>query len=367
MVIMVKDYEKIYIIGNGFDKANHRPTSYEDFRNFLIYGQLVERDDEGNKYEYGKNHKQDNIIEPTFDENDYVSIPESKQMPDGDERFNETELKQWYVRFIDNNYYSDCKSHCSCNESHCSCDKSLWSYYEDTLGHLDANIDDNFNLMQEIMDSPDDNEWELAENNNLKANQLFQAVTEIHNYFESWIQSVEENKVVKLPEIDNFLDPSAFYLSFNYTDTLEKYYGIQSSNITHIHGYKANISQKDDCQKNSKLIVGHGMDDTNDTDEQYPEAYALDDIHNNLKKDVLGIIEKNQELWDKISHVKDIYCFGFSFGKVDMPYIEKIISSSAPHCCWHLNKFDEEESMEQKEKLKKLGIPEHEIKIEKFY
>lgn len=353
MVIMIKDYEKMYIIGNGFDIANEWPTNYNSFRNFLIYGQLIEKtDDSDNGYEY----KTGDIVKPEFDKYEEACTPESTPMPDGSEEFLDTKsLKHWYVQLVDNS---------------CDNDIQLWSNYENILGQLEIS-DESFLTYDEMIDYDNDNDFfgALEGNEDMSQNLIF-AIKNVHNLFVNWIQSIEEFKKDAQPsdysKIKEFLNLNAFYLSFNYTNTLEACYHIDSNNIKHIHGY-TEPGFKNKNNEYSSLIVGHGSDIRNDADKIYPGTFALNDIHNNLKKDVLGIIEKNQELWDKISHVKDIYCFGFSFGKVDMPYIEKIISSSAPHCCWHLNKFNEEESMEQKEKLKKLGIPEHEIKIEKFY
>ena len=72
--------------------------------------------------------------------------------------------------------------------------------------------------------------------------------------FTEWVNSIDitvADKVLDLPSCSK-------YLTFNYTETLEKIYGIPQLNILHIHGSR--LSE-------NNYIIGH--DNPRDTDEVY--------------------------------------------------------------------------------------------------
>ena len=54
----------------------------------------------------------------------------------------------------------------------------------------------------------------------------------INEAFTKWLRSISLAKTPKF----FILDKDAYYLTFNYTDTLETIYGIQDRHVLHIHG-----------------------------------------------------------------------------------------------------------------------------------
>lgn len=51
-------------------------------------------------------------------------------------------------------------------------------------------------------------------------------------YLAEWIRSISLTSIYRYAEIDN----NSFYLTFNYTETLERIYGIDNNSILHVHG-----------------------------------------------------------------------------------------------------------------------------------
>jgi len=125
-----------------------------------------------------------------------------------------------------------------------------------------------------------------------------------------------------------------YFFTFNYTQTLERFYGIPEDQICHIHGVSRdglnNLGLDD-------FIFGHGQEST--------DAAVTDIVktaYNITKKPVSKCITNNQPFFEKLKDVNNIFSYGFSFGDVDMPYIEKICQSicDTSKVTWYFNDFE---------------------------
>jgi len=142
-----------------------------------------------------------------------------------------------------------------------------------------------------------------------------------------------------------------YFFTFNYTQTLERIYDIHEDRICHIHGVSRDGTENlglDD------FIFGHGRESFD---------VAVTDIertaYNITKKPVGNCITKNQPFFEKLNDVDNIFSYGFSFGDVDMPYIEKICKSicDTSHVIWYFNDFRIEECRAlYEEKIRKAGF-----------
>ena len=72
---------------------------------------------------------------------------------------------------------------------------------------------------------------------------MIQLLANIRSGIEEWINSLQISKVKKVYE----LDKSSLFITFNYTEVLERVYRIPASNILHIHN-----------KVGEELICGHG-------------------------------------------------------------------------------------------------------------
>lgn len=143
-------------------------------------------------------------------------------------------------------------------------------------------------------------------------------------YLRKWLKNLE------LPNHKKYnLDNNNLYLTFNYTNLLEKTYKINKNNICHIHG---------DLEYKNRLILGHDnpqiIENTNsDTISNDKRIIDLNNILNDSKnksyKNSNTLIELNNSFFAKCKHIESIYIIGHSsdsISKVDSEYYKKIAS-----------------------------------------
>lgn len=296
---------RLFIIGNGFDRAHKMKTEYSHFREFLK-----------DKYDLKK-------------QEEVPDIPDSNMLPDGSEKVDTIEavrLVGWlliWCRRIGKN----------------------WCCFEDALAFLDFDAVMNENT---IFCDDTDNLFKEAENYEMYAYNLQHAIMELPKLFSEWIERIEIAKNPK-PDIRKLFRKSDLFLNFNYTETIEKLYQIPSSQVCHIHGKRR-------CR--DKLMVGHGHSKEREFHVHWAADEILQNINHMLMKDTKGAIKKHESFFELIekSHITEIYSYGFSFSEVDMVYIRKICDMiDTSKLIWYQNDYN----LDAKTK------PERELKIVK--
>lgn len=158
----------------------------------------------------------------------------------------------------------------------------------------------------------------------------------------------------------------SIFLTFNYTLTLEKLYGIPSGRVLHIHGHALD---KD------TIVVGHGCDpgvyrdgleddlpeppDSLPTEEyerwfeevaaqysdDYPTSQAKDaasSAMSELWKNVPGIKKANEDFFQSLKDVEFIHVYGFSFADVDIPYLLEVVKNvDLKNTVWEISYFSD--------------------------
>lgn len=296
----------LFIIGNGFDISHNLPTSYEDFKKYLVTN-------------YPKANYQELIL------------PEGVPTPGGGERFDNNEVVGFIINIIDQVEGED------------------WQDVEESLSHLDfADFFDNF---AQDYDEDSDYEWKEVVNNEDLANNLIIPTSKIKELFSEWINSaINLDATYKKDTLSTLFDSEAYFLSFNYTKTLEHVYGVEE--VCHIHG-----------TQDEKLYFGHG--DAVDHSEEYMQKYigaenGLSDIDEQLRKNTEEALYDNQSFFVELAkkNIKEIYSYGFSFSKVDEVYLEEIFTYvDTNNVVWFFNDYDSEEKIKKyKNKLQNLGF-----------
>lgn len=156
---------------------------------------------------------------------------------------------------------------------------------------------------------------------------LRQVIDVIPSCLYDWAHSIKGSKCIKTFDLP--LD--AYYLSFNYTRTLENIYGIDSNMIHHIHGV---------VDSREELVLGYGKDSFEEDEYSIciEECYRLIIVnllrHN--KKPVGTILQypKFQELLKAISKTSYVIVYGQSYSEVDKPYFETIAGSVKDDASW---------------------------------
>ena len=302
----------LYIIGNGFDCYGHgMNTKYTDFRKFLI-----------NKY-------------PEFNEN-FGGILESTLMPNGDEVYNMDEVVGSLIRTID------------------ECSATDWNNLEECLGNeFICNIAYDNEWAYKLTDiDEDDNIFHSVYENEDLTNSVVGAYRILINLFREWVFSelanIDFQKVKKLSKKPSFR--KSLFLSFNYTLTLEKLYRISSNNICHIHGNAGD--------RNTNIYFGHG-DDTefNEFEHYIGVTDAYNSLKRELRKNTNQAVVDNINFFRKLSGIKKIYSYGFSFSDVDMIYLEELGRYvDVKKVRWYFNQFDWKNNIQNVEKVKHLGF-----------
>lgn len=189
---------------------------------------------------------------------------------------------------------------------------SIDSIYDQCTKYIKINHDHMMRSAFAIEDSPD--------------LELLPRKEELVKSFTEWIKSIWISNELLLIEIPQ----EARYLTFNYTETLEKLYKIPADNILHIHG---NIYNP---------IFGHG-NFYNDNDEEKSETTyqiaakeKIIGMMNELHKDVQGVIAAHAEFFESLQDIDKIVVRGLSYGDVDFPYFEKTKEVVSDDCMWRL-------------------------------
>ncbi len=236
---------------------------------------------------------------------------------------------------------------------------SLWENFEEDLGTFEwkSFFDNNCQVDLTEHNFKISATYSLEDDLNEQSEQL---KIDISSVFENWLESVDISRIQKrvvLPE-------DAFFISFNYTLTLERVYGIQQNKILHIHG--------DIVNNPGELIFGH-----NKTLEEIPELdengnsnrTIFTDSENAAKsllydflKPVTNIIEYNKKTFELMDNVKEIYVLGHSLNQIDIPYFKEI-AEKVPKAKWNVSFYDPAEKGKHLFALNQIGAARECIRL----
>lgn len=248
-------------------------------------------------------------------------------------------------------------------------DSELWSDFETSLER-----DINYDSLSEIIgeNSPNfgsddfrDGDWYDAQ---IYIEQECDELLEmVRSGFEEWITSLEISEVQKKYDLDR----SALYITFNYTDVLEKIYNIPLPNILHIHN-----------KVGEELIFGHGksLDDFNVEKALYGDENALlsYDEDGNVESNAVGheqfaenavcafydkmrkptdqILNNQTNFFSRLSDVDEVVVLGHSYNDIDLPYFIKIAQSTNINTKWTLSYFTDKDKIAAEKIMNSLGV-----------
>lgn len=159
----------LFIIGNGFDLSHWLPTSYNNFRDYLIK-------------EY-----------PNSDTG-YLMTPESRTAPDGGVIYDSADVVAYLLRLI-----SDV-------------DGDEWRNLEYSLGYLDYT--EIFDFLPSF--DEEDNPFRVANTYEDMAYSLIEPTRRIKVYFSDWINSVNLSKINIKKDFKSLINPNEdAFLNFN--------------------------------------------------------------------------------------------------------------------------------------------------------
>lgn len=227
-------------------------------------------------------------------------------------------------------------------------DKKWWNQFEKELGYPD--MDDYINEIA-FENQPDYGSDDFHDRDyyagqfaaEIEIGDLFDSIKET---FANWVASLPAPQSCKKIRMDK---NDAFFINFNYTNTLQTLYNISYDKILFIHGNS--VTDKD-------LVLGHNrpyeelnnefspdspnppaslkeneleewFDENSDNGEDFIHQSVREEVVNQvykLRKDTQSIINDNQKFFETLKDVQTIYIYGFSFSPIDLPYLSKIVS-----------------------------------------
>lgn len=251
-------------------------------------------------------------------------------------------------------------------------EEDLWNSFEKALSYLDDEQlqDDNMCYLR----SYGDDNWRDSFHHDFQymIGEELKFASDIPRYIYKWLKKILINS---RPIIDNrIINNEATFLNFNYTNTLEKVYGIHPSRILYIHG---NLENKEE------LIVGHHNSDLFaeepipefDTEEEWELYYdniyddvrveeakqIIKDYYRNTYKNVENIITANTNFFQSLFLINEVYILGHSMSDVDFDYFTEINNHISKNCKWYISYYSQEDLTNALTLINQLNITKYQL------
>lgn len=311
--------EKLFIIGNGFDIAHDLKTDYLYFKKFVYqqaYGkdELLESLQSENAIKLYLNRIDEEIL---LEEIDDYSIPEMQMGSDGEDLYpDDVDLYKLLYQLMGQITETE----------------KFWSDFEakladfnkvsiDTMDFLDSDGDLNGSLMANNANELGET---LAKYIDYSLNKLFKLwIEETYSDWKDRILTKGEESYSKLLKDIVLENSDALFINFNYTKTLEDLYRIPEEQVFHLHGVIGG----------EEFIFGHGFDDEVSDFNPLDVGAYLEEVVIKLKKPVDNVLSNYNELFERLSSVKEIYFIGFGICSeqrwVDSPYLKAIFKETS--------------------------------------
>lgn len=230
--------------------------------------------------------------------------------------------------------------------------KSLFDIVNKSFPSLSKNPDNLWSNFEEALGTPDYNFMlkEAKKNDIGKIENMEKPLgvdyCELRDMMTKWIESLSKSiEVTKVSKQMYFDKENAFFLTFNYTNTLEEVYGIPSDICCHIHeGYDKTLSVD---------FVGYNWGHSKCENEINTKLKSLrldatDVIPHDIKEAVMYFGKRYDDGNRKLEswmesipkQVNDIIVMGHSMAEVDYPYF-KSICETYPSAKWHIFYFNQ--------------------------
>lgn len=217
-------------------------------------------------------------------------------------------------------------------ETYFTVDDEFWWEFEARLADFD--VDTLIDYASMFLVSYGAEDWSDASHHDYQyeLDKVVKAISQtMRNHFANWVRQLPIPNLSALSSQKVNLDPSAIYLTFNYTDTLQKTYGIAKEQIVHIHGRA--------FRAEDRLVLGHGWErsssdslnhniDSEEADTRVLEGNQIvDDYFSSTFKPTNEIIVQHERFFQSLSGIRKVLVAGHSLSEVDAPYIDRILHS----------------------------------------
>lgn len=208
-------------------------------------------------------------------------------------------------------------------------DDDFWWQFESQLAHLDTDslLDDAATFLPSY--SAED--WSDAGHHDYEyeLNRVVAAISStLRLRFSEWVRQLVIPSPALLTGKLLPLRRDARYLTFNYTQTLQRVYSIPDASVIHIHGAAVHA--------NDQLVLGHGWQRTETDSFNHgidPESAdvrvmggneIVDRYFTETFKPTARVIELHKPFFQSLSGIKKVFIMGHSLSSVDLPYLLEI-------------------------------------------
>lgn len=294
---------RLYVIGNGFDRAHNLPTQYWDFRTYLAQ------------------HYPDFLS--SFEEN--YDIYQGM-----------TDEQKW---------------------------KLLWNALETNLANIreDVIIEDATHIEMGFESGDVGIEGTLRD----YFEEQFDYIKKLEIYLKQWVRTIRIRDLNRFTsKLDN--SNNDIFVTFNYTAVLETTYRINEENVIHIHGsLRDNADDPILGHGNSNRIEdikgrrNHAVIKADEKESSI--CYVLQDYYQTTYKNVSNHMHKLNRLVSK--KFDEVIVLGHSIAGVDLPYFKRLDEITSKKLKWRIYYFDKDEKPVMFEALKSQGISPKRIEI----
>jgi hypothetical protein len=239
-------------------------------------------------------------------------------------------------------------------------DADFWADFEARLASLDSDAlaDD----ASEFLVSYGADGWSDAYHHayQFEISEAVEAISvKLRARFADWIRQLPLPDPLAIVAKRLTLDPTARFLNFNYTPSLQRLYGVADTNILHIHGAA--------IDPDAQLILGHGWVPPNPDPWRFgrdPEAAdtrvmegqgIIDKYFQDTFKPTAKIIGDNAGFFGSLTKVERIVVMGHSISEVDHPYFKEMIRNvDIGHVRWKISCFSDLPAL--RDRVASLGI-----------
>lgn len=258
---------------------------------------------------------------------------------------------------------------------------NLWEDFENDLSKLriDEILSDNSIYLPNILDE----EFKMGEFNNFPdaLRQEKDAIVKgLRMNFESFFKSIKIpfSSIQKLVKINK----DSCFLTFNYTETLERLYSIDSRQILYIHK----------CIKEGNVVFGHGISPENfkakapvppdnlsifEKNEWFKKNdnwdYSFDTGKENLceyyietYKHTSELIRNNLCFFEGLKKINRVIVLGHSLCDIDLPYFKEVIKNTPSSTKWVLSFYSKKDYMKISRQLSYLGLKQENVELIKL-
>jgi len=262
-------------------------------------------------------------------------------------------------------------------------DDDLWYRFETNLANLD--VDEILSLETDLLPNIASDDFRDRDRYNFEhamEEHLEKLTKVLRQEFRNFIEAakIPDDAIEKKIELDN----KAQFLNFNYTDTLQHIYQVDSSNITYIHNAASD--------QTTQIILGHGINPKEfertapvppqglteeelyewmqDQSDNYDHSYDLGEqmirgYFSSAFKNTAEIIENNRPFFNSLANVEQVTVLGHSISEVDIKYFVEVVAI-APHSIWSVSYFSDSDKQRITDTFQTLGIAPNKITLFKI-